>query len=582
MPGPPVSGLGQFGAAAPGPQVAWQNYQKGAQYAPPTQIQVPRAYEGRRPRWGDSFRPQELEQIDWKGRHITPATKNFLTEMHPSTMARTPEECEKIRMEHSIHVINNSDDDEVPKPIVNLEEVAFPDHIYRVLQDKGFSKPTSIQVQAWPVALSGHDLVGIAETGSGKTLAYVPPMLVHVTAQPELRPHEGPVAIIMVPNRELCEQVQQEIEAFTTAEKDLKDVHVQAVHGGGGYAEQAAAFLGVCDIVVATPNRLIHLLNDKRLNLLRTTFLVLDEADELLSMGFEQQIRLVLSQIRPDRQVCLFSATWPDEVDRLAKEVCSYRPIHLNVGSIKLAACKTIEQTFRLVGNEPGKIEPHRLGLSKLENLDVSLKDLADEFRRGAKALVFCNKVETVHEVVTFLQDRNHRCEAFSSLVPQAERHERLRTFRSENCPFQFLVSTKVLGRGHDFPRLGFVINYDMPTTMVEYVHRIGRTGRAGEEGRSLTLLEPTDLWMAKKLVDCLNETSQDIPRWLQDASTNKKRKEYERLYYAKKNGTLQALQDSEATGARAQSDWKGRGRGTRHIFLQELGGTGAAREVQP
>ena len=192
-----------------------------------------------------------------------------------------------------------------------FEELSFPDWAVKQLRDEGYIQPLPIQVQCWPIALGGHDMVGIADTGSGKTVAYVLPMLVHIIAQKELQPGEGPVGLVIVPTRDLCQQVARTVRQFT----NIWGLECQSIFGGTSQAEQEECLRKRSDIIVATPGRFIDMLNRGKTNLLRATFIVLDEADELLDQDFGDQIRLLLSHVRPDRQVLLFSATWPEKVE---------------------------------------------------------------------------------------------------------------------------------------------------------------------------------------------------------------------------------------------------------------------------
>eukprot|EP00419_Tripos_fusus_P006869 CAMPEP_0172682008 /NCGR_PEP_ID=MMETSP1074-20121228/17863_1 /TAXON_ID=2916 /ORGANISM="Ceratium fusus, Strain PA161109" /LENGTH=645 /DNA_ID=CAMNT_0013500611 /DNA_START=44 /DNA_END=1978 /DNA_ORIENTATION=- len=536
---------------------------------------------------------KKLERIQWKGLDLPAIQKDFAI-MHPRTEQLSTRECDGIRAKHSIHVFDDmgGEGHDLPKPVLSFEEVPFPDWIVDVLRQKGFKEPRSIQVQAWPAILKGRDLIGIAETGSGKTIAYVPPMLVHLLAQPELQPGEGPVAIILVPSRELCIQVHSEIEAFiSTANKGIRS---KAVHGGTDIEGQALAFVDRCDIVVSTPGRLIHLLNAKKTNLRRATFLVLDEADELLDQGFEEQVKLIVSQVRPDRQVCLFSATWPPKIEMLSKEVTE-KPITINVGCVKLSACKDIQQKVMLVGalRHPHKGDCVFKDRSKTDILLHTLIEIKDKLER-TRALIFCNNVDTVPKVVNYLKSNGFPCEGCSGKCLQREREDVIKRFQDDNGNLRILVCTKLLGRGHDFKDLNYVFNFDMPSRIVEYIHRIGRTGRAGKQGYSVTLLEETDLGYARDLIDVLEATVQEVPTWLRDA--RKKRGVFSALwrsncFHGSSGGDGMAVsgnvthsngmayQAAAHTRSTAESHkWNGRGVGRRHIFLEQCNGRGPAR----
>lgn len=517
-----------------------------------------------------------LEKIEWNGEQLVPVRKDFAF-LHPNVEAKPEEDCELIRLRLGIHVLNV--EAEVPKPVECLEEAPFPDWAMSVLRQRGFERPTPIQVQGWPAVLHGHDTVGVASTGSGKTMAYVMPMLVHVMAQPELLPGEGPVGLVLVPHRELCQQVHREIEAFEA----FTGLVCRVVCGGADEAKQKEEALHRVDVVVATPGRLIRMLNKRWTNLRRATYVVLDEADELLSHGFEDQVRLIMSQIRPDRQVLLFSATWEEAVEKLAHDVCDCKPIQINCGNTKLSACKEIDQTFWCVGRVGANWPVEE---SKVQALCRAVRNLLQNLREGAKALVFCNTKDVVPKVVEFLKAAGLPGEEFSSKLSQHKRDKLLEDFRQHGPSEQpVLVCTQVLGRGHDFQNVRYVINYDMPGRLVDYVHRIGRTGRAGQRGFSLTLLEEVDLRLAKELVQCLEHTAaQGPPPWLKTESSKKRQVKYSRQFRDEGPPAFGcALPAPEPVptkepGSSVQASWDGRGRGRRGEFLKQCCGCGAAR----
>lgn len=208
----------------------------------------------------------------------------------------------------------------------------------------GFTKPTSIQSQGWPIALSGQDMVGIAHTGSGKTLGYMLPALIHIKNQQPLEKRDGPIALVLAPTRELAQQIQRVAYPFCKS----AEVRNTCVYGGASKVKQSFELQQGVEILIATPGRLIDLLENNVLNLKRCTYLVLDEADRMLDMGFEPQIRKIIGQIRPDRQTLMWSATWPDEVRNLAEDFFS-NFVQLNVGSLELCANHNITQNVDVV-----------------------------------------------------------------------------------------------------------------------------------------------------------------------------------------------------------------------------------------
>lgn len=512
---------------------------------------------------------ERLEVIDWQGLEIVPVQKDFSFE-HPAVSARTDEECEKIRAANAIHVVKNQTDKLVPKPICRFEEAPFPDWAAAQLRQMGYERPTPIQVQAWPAVLKGHDFVGIAETGSGKTIAYILPMMVHLMAQPELRPGEGPIGLVLVPTRDLCVQVAGQVESFIGATK----IACRALYGGEEISQQARDLAQRMDVAVATPGRLIALLNNRATNLRRATFIVMDEADELLGRGFGAQVRLILTQIRPDRQTLLFSATWDRIVDNLAREVCSQHPLHINVGSTKLSACRAIVQRLH-------KVEPseHKLDLL-CKALDQIRTQLCNERHR---ALVFCNGRATVEPLATDLAQRGYPCRGFHGHQEQAVRDETLRAFSSPESGVWLLVCTQILGRGYDFHNVRYVINFDMPSRVGEYIHRIGRTGRAGQRGFSLTFYTSGDCSAARDLCMVLRESGQQVPDWLHAEAKRFKKSGYAaRWSNSSKEHQASTLQASWPPPTDPRSSWGGRGRGRRDEFLARCGGRGVARAAPP
>lgn len=542
--------------------------------------QAPSQYRKPQERFTFNSLGERQDKINWKGEEIIPVQKNF-SGIHPNVEARTPEECEIIRMRHGIDAKVFDQSVEMPKPVEDLEEALFPDWAASVLRDRGWVKPSPIQIMAWPVALRGYDLIGIACTGSGKTMAYVLPMLIHIMAQPELRPAEGPIGLVLLPSRELCDQVAESIGTFTPHTQ----VKCVSVCGGEDIDEQSLQFLERVDIMVATPGRLQTLLEQKRTNLKRVTVLVLDEADQMLESDFERQVKTIMTMIRPDRQVLLFSATWQDTVERFARDVCAERSefmgsglveglVQVSVGGTKLAACETIDQQFWCPGrkdeNDPMAFW-HRSETKMRALVKAVQKILPCIEAEGTKGLIFVNQTDMVQQVVEELRKYDIPCVGFVGSSTPADRKALLERFRLRDSDLPFLVSTQVLGRGLDFHSVKFVVNFDMPDRIVDYIHRIGRTGRMGEEGFSLTLLEELDCRFAKDLCECLKATGHRRPEWLEREAARSKKlwKEY------------RALEAEGATLPQAGClRWKGRGTGRREEFLEELKGCGLARGV--
>ena len=234
----------------------------------------------------------------------------------------------------------------IPKPVESFEEANWPDYIQAEIRRAGFEKPSPIQCQAWPMASSGRDLVAISATGSGKTIAFALPAMIHINAQPLLQPGDGPIALILAPTRELAVQIQEECTKFGASSR----IRNTCVYGGVPKGQQIRDLQRGAEIVIATPGRLIDMLESRKLNLRRVTYLVMDEADRMLDMGFEPQLRKIVEQIRPDRQTLMFSATWPKEVQRLAHEYLNDF-IQVTIGSLDLEANLSITQHVEVLSD---------------------------------------------------------------------------------------------------------------------------------------------------------------------------------------------------------------------------------------
>ena len=267
-----------------------------------------------------------LKSQNWDLSSMPKFEKHFYKE-DPVVAQRPQQEVDAWRAANSVTVVGT----DIPKPVETFDEAGFPPYVMNEVKAQGFAKPTAIQSQGWPMALSGRDVVGVAETGSGKTLSYCLPAIVHINAQPLLSPGDGPIVLILAPTRELAVQIQQEINKFGKSSR----IRNTCVYGGVPKGQQIRDLSRGVEVVIATPGRLIDMLESGKTNLRRVTYLVLDEADRMLDMGFEPQIRKIIGQIRPDRQTCLWSATWPKEVRALASDF-QHDWIQVNIGSLEL------------------------------------------------------------------------------------------------------------------------------------------------------------------------------------------------------------------------------------------------------
>ncbi|CAO3563570.1 unnamed protein product [Mortierella alpina] len=349
--------------------------------------------------------------------------KNFYQE-NPAVTARTPAEIDAYRAKHEMTLYGPN----IPKPVETFDEAGFPPYVLKEVMEMGFKAPTAIQAQGWPMALSGRDVVGIAETGSGKTLAYCLPSIVHINAQPFLEPGDGPIVLILAPTRELAVQIQQECTKFGSSSR-IKNT---CVYGGVPRGPQIRDLSRGVEICIATPGRLIDMLESRKTNLRRVTYLVLDEADRMLDMGFEPQIRKIVDQIRPDRQTLMWSATWPKEVQRLAQDYL-HDYIQVNVGSLSLSASHNISQKVEVCAEHEkrGKLIKH-------------LERIMDE--REHKTLIFTGTKRTADDITKYLRQDGWPALAIHGDKAQNERDWVLNEFKSGTSPI--MVATDVASRG--------------------------------------------------------------------------------------------------------------------------------------
>ncbi|PAA65435.1 hypothetical protein BOX15_Mlig002102g1 [Macrostomum lignano] len=432
-----------------------------------------------------------LRKPDWSSIKLSKFRKDFYYE-HQDVTDRSDGEIQDFLEDAEICV----EGEDVPRPVFEFKEAGLPSKVMKRIDELGWKRPTPIQSQGLPMALSGRDVVGIARTGSGKTASFLLPALVHIRDQPELRRGDGPICLVLVPTRELAQQVDSVARDLAAA----VGISVVACYGGEAKRIQKQNLYRQNEICVSTPGRLLDFLESGDINLRRCTYLVLDEADRMLDMGFEPQIRRVVDQIRPDRQTLMWSATWPNEVQQLARDFLSDY-IKVNIGSLSLHANPNIKQIVEVVHDE----DKERRVIDLLEDLR--------SYRH--KTLIFCDTKRGVDQLADRLQRRRLDCMAIHGDKPQATRDNVLRKFREGRC--NILVATDVASRGLDIDHIEYVINYDFPTHMEEYVHRIGRTARSENRGTAYTFFTRKNVKFASELMEVLDEANQDIPSQLFD-----------------------------------------------------------------
>ena len=439
----------------------------------------------------------KLNKISWEKEELVPFKKNFHVE-HPEGAATSSEECRKFLQDAGISIKGVAP---IPKPILKFEHAQFPDYIMNLLKGEAFSAPTAIQSIGWPIAMSGRDSVCVARTGSGKTLGFLMPALLHVAAQAPLRAGDGPIALVLAPTRELVMQISKDASTFGRPGGVLN----AAIFGGVSRNGQANALRQGVEICVATPGRLLDFLETGVVDLKRVTYLVLDEADRMLDMGFEPQIRKIVSQIRPDRQTLMWSATWPKEIQKMARDFCQEDPVLITVGSSTLQANPDVRQDVIVLDSESEKRGEFK-------------KWIAEIFNPESKMIVFCDTKKGADNLCRELTYNGYSALSIHGNKEQRERDQILRDFK--NGEVQILVATDVAQRGLDIKAVDWVVNFDCPKTSEDYIHRIGRTGRAGAKGNSMTfVVRETDGGMMKDLARIIKDCNQAVPQGLEQRS---------------------------------------------------------------
>ncbi|KAJ6656499.1 hypothetical protein lerEdw1_003788 [Lerista edwardsae] len=435
---------------------------------------------------------EKLTKKKWNLDELPKFEKNFYQE-HPDVARRAMQEIEQYRASKEITVKGHN----CPKPVMNFYEANFPANVMEVIQRQNFTEPTAIQAQGWPVALSGLDMVGVAQTGSGKTLSYLLPAIVHINHQPFLERGDGPICLVLAPTRELAQQVQQVAAEYGRACR-LKST---CIYGGAPKGPQIRDLERGVEICIATPGRLIDFLEAGKTNLRRCTYLVLDEADRMLDMGFEPQIRKIVEQIRPDRQTLMWSATWPKEVRQLAEDFLK-EYVHINIGALELSANHNILQIVDVCHD-----------VEKDDKLIRLMEEIMSE--KENKTIVFVETKRRCDDLTRKMRRDGWPAMGIHGDKSQQERDWVLNEFKHGKAPI--LIATDVASRGLDVEDVKFVINYDYPNSSEDYIHRIGRTARSTKTGTAYTFFTPNNIKQVSDLISVLREANQAInPKLLQ------------------------------------------------------------------
>lgn len=388
----------------------------------------------------------------------------------------------------------------VPPPIRTFREMKFPKPILMGLDKKGIKKPTPIQVQGIPAVLAGRDIIGIAFTGSGKTLVFVLPIVMFALEQEVRMPfirNEGPYGLIICPSRELAKQTYEIIQYYDKflQEGGFPEIRSCLAIGGVPVTEAMETLKKGVHILVATPGRLMDMLDKKMVNLSVCRYLCMDEADRMIDMGFEEDVRTIFSYFKGQRQTLLFSATMPKKIQNFARSAL-VKPVTINVGRAG-AASMNVTQEVEYVKQE-AKI------VYMLECLQ----------RTSPPVLIFAEKKQDVDSIHEYLLLKGVEAVAIHGGKDQEERSRAVEAYRKHEK--DVLVATDVASKGLDFPDVQHVINYDMPDDVENYVHRIGRTGRSSTKGLATTFVnKSTDQSVLLDLKHLLMEAQQKVPPFL-------------------------------------------------------------------
>jgi len=391
-------------------------------------------------------------------------------------------------------------DPKAPSPVLSFEDCGLPDYLLSKLS-RDFTAPTPIQAAGLPIALSGTNMVGIGQTGSGKTLAFLLPAFLHIKKERERlaadqnnsKRTEGPLVLILAPTRELAKQIEDVARQYRNATR----IRSVCCIGGEGRGKQLEHYDAGAELMIATPGRINDFVEVGDMSLKRVGFVVLDEADRMLDMGFEPQVRSVLEAVQSERQTMMFSATWPDEVQDLASEFLGDYTF-MKIGSVDLCANKNINQHVEVT--------------TKDYKTEQFLIDIEEKLMKK-KVLVFTERKATVDRLERLLRNRRVRAMGIHGDKSQRMRSETLQRFKDGSC--KVMIATDVAARGLDVNDVDWVVNYDFPLDIENYIHRIGRTGRANKKGSSLTYMTIDDARYAKKLRQILEESEQEVPEEL-------------------------------------------------------------------
>lgn len=376
---------------------------------------------------------------------------------------------------------------------MQFQDLSLPQEIHKALASMNFQVPTEIQQKAIPIALQRRDLIAGAQTGTGKTAAFGIPLLSTLIANPQA------AALILAPTRELAQQILDVIRKLSSHTPHMT---VSMLIGGSSMQGQIRSLKKEPRIIVATPGRLMDHLQQRNVTLKNITTLVLDEADRMMDMGFAPQLEKILTYLPKDRQTLFFSATIPPNIEQLARKYLS-NPIRVIVGSVNTKVEK-IEQDIREV--------------TKHTKNDVLLDELN---AREGSILIFTRTKDRADQLFEFLVSYGYSVTRIHGDRSQGQRNMAIKSFRDGK--FKIMVATDIVARGLDIPHIAHVINYDLPQSPEDYIHRVGRTARAGATGRALCLLVPDDKYQWVRINKLYNQKAYEEMDRLQPQSKRSK-----------------------------------------------------------
>ncbi|XP_054843650.1 probable ATP-dependent RNA helicase DDX4 isoform X2 [Eublepharis macularius] len=390
-----------------------------------------------------------------------------------------------------------------PAAIMTFEEAGLCQTLIKNIARAGYSKLTPVQKHSIPIVLAGRDLMACAQTGSGKTAAFLIPILAQMmqdgVSATQFKEQQEPECIIVAPTRELVNQIFLESRKFAYG----TCIRPVVVYGGTQTNHSVRQIQQGCNILCATPGRLLDILGREKIGLSKLRYLVLDEADRMLDMGFGPDMKKLISNPgmppKDERQTLMFSATFPEEIQRLAGEFLKIEYLFVVVGQVG-GACSDVQQTILQVSQ-----------YDKRDKLVEILQGIGDK-----RTMVFVETKKKADFFATLLCQEKIKTTSIHGDREQREREEALHDFRSGRCPV--LVATSVAARGLDIENVQHVINVDLPSSVDDYVHRIGRTGRCGNIGKAVSFFDPaTDSGIAQPLIKVLADAQQEVPSWLEE-----------------------------------------------------------------